>query len=92
MKLTFRGCSYEAPDPIQCGSDSTDQPKIKLIYRAFTYYINPSAVTASEAVETDGPTVTLIYRGNTYERRLQPPQPYQKPSAINWRYQISGED
>jgi hypothetical protein len=87
MKLTFRGCSYTAPDPIQTNSDSTEQPKIKLIYRSLTYYIDPPAVMDSETVATDEPTVTLVYRGNTYERKLQLPQPYQRPSAINWRYQ-----
>jgi formylglycine-generating enzyme required for sulfatase activity len=39
-------------------------------------------------VEADRPTVTLICRGNTYERKLQPPKPYQKPHAINWRWQL----
>lgn len=91
MKLTFRGCSYEVPDPIQTGSDSTDQPKIKLIYRASTYYVNPPAAMASKAVETDGPTVTLIYRTNTYRLKLSPPKPYQKPRAINWHYQIPAQ-
>ena len=92
MKLMFRGCSYEGANPIQPGSDSTDQPKIKLIYRAVTYYINSPAVIASKAVETADPMVTLIYRGNTYKHKLRPPQPYQKPRVTNWRYQIPAED
>ena len=87
MKLTFRGNSYEVPAPIQLGSDSTDRPKIKLIYRGNTFDYTPRLVVVSEEVETDGSTVTLIYRGNTYERKLQPPKPYQKPRAINWRWQ-----
>jgi hypothetical protein len=32
------------------------------------------------------PTVTLIYRGVTHERKIQPLKPYQKPRAINWRW------
>jgi hypothetical protein len=41
----------------------------------------------SEEVETDEPTATLIYRGNTYESKLQPLKSYQKPQALNWRWQ-----
>jgi hypothetical protein len=91
MKLTYRGNSYEAPAPIQLGSDSTEQPKIKLIYRGYTYDYTPPPVAVSEEDKSDWPTVTLIYRGNTYQRKLQPPKPYQKPHqkphAVNWRYQ-----
>ncbi|GFE71061.1 DUF4278 domain-containing protein [Chroococcus sp. FPU101] len=87
MKLTFRGNSYNVPAPIQLGSDSTEQPKIKLIYRGNVYYYTPRPVVVSEKVETDQPTVTLIYRGNTYERQLLGSMPYQKPHAINWRWQ-----
>ena len=85
MKLTFRGNVYEAPAPIQLVSDSTDQPKLKLIYRGHTLDYTPRPVVVSEEGETDGQTVTLIYRGNTYERSLQPLNPYQKPHTINWR-------
>lgn len=91
MKLTFRGCSYKVPDRSQPGSDSMNQPKIKLIYRAVTYYVNLPTVMASEVVEMTDPMVTLIYRGNTYKRKLQPPQFYQKPRVINWRYQVPAE-
>jgi hypothetical protein len=87
MKLTFRGNSYEVPAPIGLSSDSTERPKIKLIYRGNTFYYTPRPVVVSEEVETDAPTVTLIYRGNTYERKIRPPKPYQKPRAINWRWQ-----
>lgn len=91
MKLTYRGNAYEVHPPIQLGSDSTNQPKIKLIYRGSTYDYTPRPVVVSEAVEPDEPTVTLIYRGNTYERKLQPSKPYQKPRGINWRYQFPTE-
>lgn len=40
-------------------------------------------------VVSASPTVALIYRGNTYERKLSTPKPYQKPRAINWRWQHS---
>ncbi len=88
MKLSFRGNSYEVPAPTEPVADSTDRPKFKLIYRGYTYDYTPPPVVVSEEVETDGPTVTLIYRGNTYERKLPPPKPYQKPRAINWRWQF----
>ena len=91
MKLTYRGNSYEIPAPIQPGSDPTNQTKIKLIYRGNTYEYTPRPVVVSEVDTTDWKTVTLIYRGNTYEHKLGPPQPYQKPRAINWRYQVLTE-
>ncbi len=87
MHFTDRGNSYEVPAPVQQGSDATDQPKIKLIYRGNTIdYVSPPVVV-SEVDKTDWPTATFIYRGNTYQRKIQPPQPDQKPSAINWRWQ-----
>jgi hypothetical protein len=87
MKLTYRGNSYETSAPIQLASDSKDRPKLKLIYRGCTFDYTPHPLVVSKEVETDRPIATLIYRGNTYERRLQPPKPYQKPQAINWRWQ-----
>jgi Domain of unknown function (DUF4278) len=71
MKLTYRGSAYEIPASIQLGSDSMDQPKIKLIYRGHIYYITPCSVVVPEAVKTDEPTVTLVYRGSIYERKPQ---------------------
>jgi Domain of unknown function (DUF4278) len=87
MTLTYRGISYEVPAPIQLGCDSTDQPKIKLIYRGNIYDYTPSPVVVSQEDKTDWSTVTLIYRGTTYQRQIQPSKPYQKPRAINWRWQ-----
>jgi hypothetical protein len=89
IKLNFRGNFYETSVPIQLTSDSTEQPKLKLIYRGYTLDYTPRPVVASKEVETEGQgqTVTLICRGNTYERKLQPLKPYQKPRAINWRWQ-----
>lgn len=77
MKLTFRGNVYEPPAPRQIGSNSldsnsTDQPKIKLLYRGNAFDYIPCSVTVSEQIKTDEPTVTLIYRGNAYKRRLHP--------------------
>jgi Domain of unknown function (DUF4278) len=88
MKLSFRGKSYEVPDPTEPVADSTDRPKFKLIYRGYTYDYTPPPVAVSEEDKTDWPTVTLFYRGNTYERKLPPPKPYQKSRAINWRRQF----
>jgi hypothetical protein len=86
MKLTYRGNFYEVPAPSLMGEDSTDQPKIKLIYRGDTYNYTPLPIAVSEKMTIDQPTVTLIYRGTTYERKLQPAKPYQKSSAVNWRW------
>ncbi|HEY9660053.1 MAG TPA: hypothetical protein V6C65_16470 [Allocoleopsis sp.] len=33
----------------------------------------------------------LIYRGHIYHCTQPNPQPYQKPHALNWRYQVPGE-
>jgi Domain of unknown function (DUF4278) len=87
MKLPFRRNLSEVTASIELASDSTAQPQMKLIYRGNTSYYTPRPVVVSQKVETeDRPTVTLIYRGNTYERKLKPPKPYQKPRAINWRW------
>jgi hypothetical protein len=88
MKLSFRGQTYAFPAPSQLDATSTNQPKIKLIYRGHTYNYTPRPVGISVAIVTDEPTVTLIYRGNTYERNLQAPKAYQKPRAINWRWKF----
>ncbi len=83
MTLTYRGISHEVSAPIQPDSNSVDQPKIKLFYRGNTFdYIPRPEVVPKE----DWPTVTLMYRGVTYERKIQPPKLYQKPRAINWRW------
>jgi Domain of unknown function (DUF4278) len=91
MQLKFRDSSYEIPAPIQPRCDSIDQPKIKLIYRGHTYYATPRPVVVSQGAETAEPTTTLIYRGNTYEYQSRPLKLYQKPRAINWRYQIASD-
>jgi hypothetical protein len=88
MNLTYRGTSYEVPAPTQPSLESTDQPKIKLIYRGNTFDYIPRPAMISEEDETDWPIVTLRYRGTTYERKIKPPAPYQKPRAINWRWQF----
>jgi Domain of unknown function (DUF4278) len=88
MKLTYRNTSYEVSAPIQPKSNAKDQPKIKLFYRSNTFDYNPPPVVTSEEDQTDWPTVTLIYRGTTYQRKIQPPKPYQKPRAINWRWKF----
>jgi hypothetical protein len=89
MKLTFRGHSYEVSAPIQLDSDSTGQPQIKLTYRGHAYNSTPRFAVTSKVVEVDAPAVTLLYRGNIYKRQLQSSRLYQKPHAINWRYQES---
>jgi hypothetical protein len=87
MKLADRIASNELSTPVQPSPDSIDQP-IKLFYRGNTFDYIPRPEMTSEKDEADLPTVTLIYRGNTYVRKLHPPKPYQKPRAINWRWQF----
>jgi hypothetical protein len=78
-----------------------DLPKIRL--RGSMFFYTPRPLTNAQlpqaglllkerlrqrpTIVTDGQTVALIYRGHTYERKLQPPQPYRQPRAINWRWQ-----
>jgi hypothetical protein len=88
MKLTNHIASNERSAPVQPSTDSIDQPTIKLFYRGNTFDYIPRPEIVSEEDEADLPTVALIYRGNTYVRKLHPPKPYQKPRAINWRWQF----
>jgi hypothetical protein len=83
MTLTYRGISDKVSTSIQPDSNSIDQPKIKLFYRGNTFDYIPRPEVGPEE---DWPTVTLMYRGVTYERKIQPPKPYQKPRAMNWRW------
>ncbi len=95
MKLTYRGQTYEAPAPVQLAPAAADQPQMKLIYRGHTCDYTPRLAVVPEASvkkgetesEIRGETVTLTYRGQIYQRNLQIPSPYQKPRAINWRWQ-----
>jgi hypothetical protein len=88
MNLTYRGPSFEVPAITQPSLDSTAQPKSKLFYRGNTFDYIPRPVMISEEDEADCPIVTLCYRGTTYERKIKPPTPYQKPRAINWRWKF----
>jgi hypothetical protein len=88
MKLGDRIVSKGSSPPTQPNSDSIDQPTIKLFYRGNTFDYIPHTKIFSEDDDADLPTVTLIYRGNTFVRKLHPPKPYQKPRAINWRWQF----
>lgn len=84
MKSIFRSKANKVPASIEPGF--AEQPK-KLIYRAQTFDYIPRHVVGYPKNLTDCPTVTLIYLGNTYKRKIPFPKPYQKPRAINWRWQ-----
>lgn len=91
MKLTYRSNAYEVPASIHSGSDSTNQPKQKLIYRGQIHdYMSPPA-RVPEALDPGASTVTLIYRGVRFEHQIRSPKPYQTSRAINWRYRLLGE-
>jgi hypothetical protein len=71
MKLTYRGTSYDVPDPGQPRSNSRDLIKSKLIYRGIRFDYIPYPPIISEADQTHLPTVTLSYRGIAYQRKAK---------------------
>jgi len=75
MKLNYRGNAYEVPASIHSGSNSTNQPQQKLIYRGQIYDYTPRPVAVPEAFDPYAPTVTIIYRGVTFERQIRSPKP-----------------
>jgi hypothetical protein len=83
MTRIYRGISYEASAPTQDYSTPVNNPKIKLFNRGNGYDYIPRPVPIAQKW---WPTAILIYRGVTHERKIQPLKPYQKPRAINWRW------
>lgn len=68
---------------------------MKLIYRAQTYEYTPRPYVPSSrkpcalnSTVNDG-AVKLIYRGQAFEYTPPPIQPYHKPRAMNWRFQLA---
>lgn len=88
MKFNHRTTTI-VREPIQIGFDILHLPKTQLIYRGSTYNYIPPRTVISREDRSGWPTVTLIYRGTAYQRKIQPPKPYRKPRAINWRWQFS---
>jgi hypothetical protein len=68
-------------------SMSIDRPKVQLIYRGSVFNYTRSPITIDRTDRSNWQIVNLICKGHTYERKLPPPQPYQKPRALNWRWQ-----
>jgi hypothetical protein len=89
IQLNYLSNAYKVPIPTQHGFDLTEQPKIKLIFRGYIIDHVPSPAVVLKADKTDWPTATLVCRGYIFKRKIQPPQPYQKPRAINWRWQLA---
>jgi hypothetical protein len=83
MTRIYRGISSEASAPIRLYPNSVETPQIKLFYRGnvFDYIPRPMLIA-----QKWWPTATFIYRGVTHERKIQPLKTYQKPLAINWRW------
>jgi hypothetical protein len=79
----FRSNTSTVPTPIELGLAPTALPKIRLRGSIFFYTPRSIEITA----ETGATTVSLIYRGHSYNRQMPTPAPYQKPRAINWRWQ-----
>lgn len=57
--------STKVPASLQSSSDSTEQPKIKLMYRGNATEI--SAPLQPSFDSTEQPKIKLIYRGNTFD-------------------------
>jgi hypothetical protein len=83
MTRIYRDISYEVSAPTQDYFTPVDNPQIKLFNRGNAYDYIPRPVLIAQKW---WPTATLIYRGVTHERKIQPLKPYQKPRAINWRW------
>jgi hypothetical protein len=83
MTRIYRDISYEVSAPTQDYLTPVDNPQIKLFNRGNAYDYIPRPVLIAQKW---WPTATLIYRGVTHERKIQPLKPYQKPRAINWRW------
>jgi hypothetical protein len=84
MQLTYRGINYT---PLT----EAEAPKtVQLLYRGvtFNHALNQVAPKRQAICESENP-VQLLYRGITYTCAPAPVRPYQKPRAINWRYQLS---
>ncbi len=75
--------TVETTEPV-----ATELPAIKLIYRGNTFDYTPPAEVEPEAMD-DWLTVILTYRGRQYTQKIKPLQPYEKPQAINWRWQYA---
>jgi hypothetical protein len=89
IQLNYLSNAYKVPIPTQDGFDLAEQPKIKLIFRGYIIDHVPSPVVVLETDKTDWTMVTLVCRGYTFNRKIHLPQPYQKPRAINWRWQLA---
>ncbi|MEG3438860.1 DUF4278 domain-containing protein [Pannus brasiliensis CCIBt3594] len=84
MQLTYRGVTYTR-------STEAETPNtVLLVYRGVTYTRTLAPISpVSRAMPATEKTVELIYRGVKYTRPASPFIPYEKPRAINWRYQFS---
>jgi hypothetical protein len=87
MTVTSSGDLSGVPTPNQFESKHQTRSNVKLIYRGQVFYATRRPEVAIEEVEQEGKTIELIYHGHTYQRKLPVPQPYQKPRALNWRWQ-----
>lgn len=82
MQLTYRGINYTP-------STEVEAPKtVQLIYRGVTFNRTLNPVSPIRQSESESP-IQLLYRGVTYTCTPSPVLPYQKPRAINWRYQLT---
>jgi hypothetical protein len=89
MQLTHQEIEQEKFEHLQMTSGEQAPSKIRLFYRGNIFDYAPPARVEPEESAVDWPIATLSYRGQSYTRKIKPPQPYQKPRAINWRWQFS---
>jgi hypothetical protein len=88
MNGTSSNTPSGVPIPIQLSIQQV-RSTVKLIYRGEVFYGTRIPQVVMEESDQEGETIELIYHGHTYQRKLSPPQPYQKPRALNWRWQTN---
>jgi hypothetical protein len=60
---------------------------IQLIYRGEIFDYTLPEIEIDHTDRSTWQVVELVYRGHAYDLKLPPQQPYQKPRALNWRWQ-----
>ena len=89
MTLTYRGHTYKPSS----GSVQSEGKSIQLMYRGhkFEYKPQPMPLSCDLPQEKDRKAVKLIYRGYEVHHMPPAPQPYRKPRAMNWRFEIAAQ-
>jgi hypothetical protein len=89
MTLIYRGHAYQRPS----SSVESESKTVQLIYRGQKFEYTPRPFPADSNLarrmgDYTGKLEKLIYRGQSFDYVPLPPQPYCKPRAMNWRYEM----